>query len=99
MHAQPQAEAEGRIVLAVQRVGEHPQFLGVGDQLVRRLQVGLGDATALQQPRARNAGVAEHLGGQRHGVQGGQGALFGKLGCCGHLDFSCRNSAMFRALI
>ncbi|MNP04100.1 hypothetical protein D3C76_960050 [compost metagenome] len=94
MHAHPQAQTESGVVLAVQRIGEHPQLLGVGDEFFRCLQVRLGDAAAFQQAAARNAGMAEHFGCQYHRVQGGQGAFFGKLGW-GHLNFSCRNATDF----
>ena len=77
MHALAQAQTQCRIAVIRAGIGQHAQFLSMADQARRVFQLAGGDATALQHLLGRDAAMAEGLHRQRHGVQGGEHALFG----------------------
>ncbi|MCY1176317.1 hypothetical protein D9M73_165830 [compost metagenome] len=76
VHAQAEGQAQGGVAGVGQRIGEDAQFLGVGDQLVRRLQVAAGHAAALQEQPSVGVAAGQGRHRQGDGVQGGECAFF-----------------------
>ena len=75
MHTLAQAQAQGAVVAAGEGIGQHLQLLGVTNQPRRVVQVAAGNIAAFQQAFDGHTLLAEHLGGQGNGVQGGENAL------------------------